>query len=473
MRDQAQARGVNPSPRTRTPRWLPSGSLWTAARLACGLTLVAALFGAGPTLATNTSKKVKLQVTLHGGKTYTGRLEWKKSHLLIRGGKKRKIGYRDISSLRAPAQESEEELRVAYQKRKTQRPPTDAKAWLRLARWARGQGLYDEAAASCEEALKLEPDNVSARQGAGQVKDPEKGWIPVGEALAARRTKLKPGDHDGQIDLARFARKHGAESYALDICVQVLLADAFHEDALRVARPELDRYRQRTKLRLPIAGRWEISRDRTRHHQKKGFAVYAVDLTMVDEDRKHYRNKGKRLEDHFAWGAPFYAVADGTVVEVREGFPDNPIGKIGDRAEKHNGVAIDHGQGEFSWYVHAKKGTVKVKLGQRVKRGQLLGEVGNSGGSAIPHLHYTLVSYRGISVPWRCESFEVMAPDGTPVRVLDTWPREGWVIRGAKPKVEPEPKRGEDEEKGTKEKDDSEEDDDEEDDDDDEADDDE
>ena len=392
-----------------------------------------------PSEATNTGRKIKLEVTLHGGKVLKGRLEWKKTHLLVRGGRKQKINYRDVSSIRAPALETEEELLKAFEARKTQRPPTDAKAWLRLARWARGEGLYDEAAAACEEALKLEPDNVQARHGAGQVEDAEKGWISVTAALAARRTKLEPGDHDGQIELARFARKHGAESYAFDICVQVLLQDAFHEGALRVIRPETDRYRQRTKLRLPIAGRWEISADRTRHHAKKGYAVYAVDLTKVDEKRKHFRGRGKKLVDHFAWGEPFYAVADGTVVEVREGFPDNPIGKIGDKAEKHNGVAIDHGHGEMSWYVHAKKGSVKVKLGQKVKRGQLLGEVGNSGGSAIPHLHFTLVSFRGISVPWRCESFEVMAPDGTPIRATDTWPREGWVIRGSEPKVAPDP----------------------------------
>lgn len=402
--------------------------------LPAGLASLLVLVLAGSSQATNTGRKVKLEVTLHGGKTLKGRLEWKKTHLLVRGGRKQKISYRDVSSIRAPALESEEELLKAFEERKKQRPPTDAKAWLRLARWARERGLYDQAAESCEKALELEPDNVQARHGAGQVEDPDEGWISVTAAIAKRRAKLKPGDHDGQIDLARFARKHGAETYAFDICVQVLLQNAFHEGALRVIRPETDRYRQRTKLRLPIAGSWKISEDRTRHHQKKGYAVYAVDLTKVDAKGKHHKGRGKKLTDHYAWDAPFYAVADGTVVEVREGFPDNPIGKIGDRAEKHNGVALDHGDGELSWYVHAKKGSVKVKLGQKVKRGQLLGTVGNSGGSAIPHLHYTLVSFRGISVPWRCESFEVIAPDGTPVRVLDTWPREGWVIRGAEPK---------------------------------------
>lgn len=437
-------KGPDPDPEGVIRLRLHSRLRFALAAAALGLFLLVP----APSRATNTNRKVKLEVTLHGGKTLRGRLEWKKTHLLVRGGRKQKVNYRDISAIRAPALETEDQLLEAYEERKRQRPPTDAKAWLRLARWARDQGLYDEAAQACEKAIELEPDNAQARHGAGQVEDAEKGWVSVTEALAQRRQKLKPGDQDGQIDLARFARKHGAETYAFDICVQVLLQNAFHEDALRVIRPETDRYRQRTKLRLPIAGRWEISEDRTRHHQKKGYAVYAVDLTKVDEKRKHYRNKGKKLSDHFAWGAPFYAVADGTVVEVREGFPDNPIGKIGDRAEKHNGVAIDHGQGEMSWYVHAKKGSVKVKLGQKVKRGQLLGEVGNSGGSAIPHLHFTLVAFRGISVPWRCEAFEVIAPDGTPIRALDTWPREGWVIRGQEPKPVPQAEEPLDEDEG-------------------------
>ncbi|MBL4847532.1 MAG: M23 family metallopeptidase [Planctomycetes bacterium] len=397
------------------------------------LLLCTLLLGGHPLHATNTGKKVKLRVTLHGGKTYTGRLEWKKTHLLIRGGRKRKIDYQDISSITAATSPDEEALRKQFAARKTARPPENAKAWLRLARWARKQGLHDEAAEACAEAAKLEPDNVAARQGSGQFKDPEKGWIPVGVVLGQRRGKLKAEDHDGRVDLARFARKHGSTQFAFDLCTQVLLEDAFHADALRVIRTATDRYQQATKLRLPIAGRWEISADRTRHHQKKGYAVYAVDLTKVDEDRKHYTGRGKRLEDHFAWDQPFYAVADGTVVEVREGFRDNPIGKIGDQAEKHNGVAIDHGQGELSWYVHAKKGSITVKLGQKVKRGELLGTVGNSGGSAIPHLHFTLVSFRGLSVPWRCEEFEVMAPTGSAIRALDVWPREGWVVLGKEP----------------------------------------
>ena len=121
------------------------------------------------------------------------------------------------------------------------------------------------------------------------------------------------------------------------------------------------------------------------------------------------------------------------MTEVREGFPDNEVGKIGDRAEKHNGVSIDHGEGEYSWYVHAKKGSIKVKQGDVVKQGQLLGTVGNSGGSAIPHLHFTLVSYRGISVPWEAEGYRIVAPDGTPIRVTKAWPREGWTLEAAAP----------------------------------------
>ncbi|RMG16348.1 MAG: M23 family metallopeptidase [Planctomycetota bacterium] len=206
-------------------------------------------------------------------------------------------------------------------------------------------------------------------------------------------------------------------------------ADIFHKEALRLARPITDSYRQKTPLRWPVRGRWKASPDPTRHHQKKSYAVYALDLNKVDAEGRHYRGRGRRLEDVYAWGQPFYAMAPGRVVEVRDGNPDNPLrASLKGRAEKHNGVSILHEGGELTWYVHAKCGSIKVKVGDQVEAGQLLGEVGNSGGSAIPHLHVTLVAFNGISVPWTCDDFTLVAEDGTPIRVERAWPREGWTI---------------------------------------------
>jgi murein DD-endopeptidase MepM/ murein hydrolase activator NlpD len=53
---------------------------------------------------------------------------------------------------------------------------------------------------------------------------------------------------------------------------------------------------------------------------------------------------------------------------------------------------LDHGNGEYSHLVHLKKGSLRVKKGDKVKQGDVLALVGNSGLSNVPHLHYELVS---------------------------------------------------------------------------------
>ena len=260
--------------------------------------------------------------------------------------------------------------------------------------------------------------------------------------VSDRKRAALPGDPaarvDGLVELARDARKADQDLLAFDYLREALLLDNYHKQGLDLIRPTLDRYRQQTQpLWLPVRERWRASEDDTRHHQMKSFALFALDLIKVDEKGRHYRGTGRKLEDHYAYGAPFFAVADGTVVEVRDGFPDNPIGRIDGRYEKHNGLAIQHGNGEYSWYVHAKNGTLTVKQGDRVRRGQKLGLIGNSGGSAIPHLHFTLVAYRGISVPWTCDDYTLFAPDGTSIPVERAWPREGWTIQADQPEVPP------------------------------------
>jgi murein DD-endopeptidase MepM/ murein hydrolase activator NlpD len=82
---------------------------------------------------------------------------------------------------------------------------------------------------------------------------------------------------------------------------------------------------------------------------------------------------------------------------------DNTPGVMNRLQALGNHVVLDHGNGEFSFLCHFKKGSVAVKTGQKVKAGEPLGQCGNSGNSSEPHLHYhlqtTAVPFHGAGLP--------------------------------------------------------------------------
>lgn len=401
----------------------------TALRLSAATLLGAALLAGAPARATNTDERAELQVTLKDGATLEGRLDWRPTRLFVRGSRTKKVDYAEIASIGLVPDRPLAARLAPYERRLKRLDEEDPEAWVRLGEWCRREGLSEQAEAAFARALALDPERAEARWAQGELQDASGAWVPAAQVLRDRRAEVRSGDLDGLVDLARFCLEHEQRGAAFDLLCEVLRADSYHASALRLIKPMTDAYRQKTApLRLPVRGRWRVSPDRTRHHQKKGYAVYALDLNEVDAEGKIARGSGRKLEDYYAFGAAFYAVAAGKVTEVRDGFPDNAVGKIGGRGGKHNGVSIDHGNGEHSWYIHAKNGSIVVKEGDLVEAGQKLGEVGNSGGSALPHLHFTLVAYHGLSVPWHCDDYRVIAPDGTAIAVTRAWPSEGWTL---------------------------------------------
>jgi murein DD-endopeptidase MepM/ murein hydrolase activator NlpD len=75
---------------------------------------------------------------------------------------------------------------------------------------------------------------------------------------------------------------------------------------------------------------------------------------------------------------------------VIEGVRDNTPGSMNPYSAVGNCVVIEHREDEFSVLAHFKQGSIKVKAGDAVKRGQVLGLCGNSGNSSEPHIHYHL-----------------------------------------------------------------------------------
>ncbi len=97
-------------------------------------------------------------------------------------------------------------------------------------------------------------------------------------------------------------------------------------------------------------------------------------------------------------GVPIHAVADGVVELAHDTERDLPLGSPVDLKARANYIKISHGE-ITSFYGHIKRGSAKVKIGQQVKRGQQIAEIGNSGISTQPHLHFSMKNKKGITVP--------------------------------------------------------------------------
>ncbi len=79
-------------------------------------------------------------------------------------------------------------------------------------------------------------------------------------------------------------------------------------------------------------------------------------------------------------GTPVYATGDGTVKLAKSSIRKTGYG---------NQIEIEHGYGYITKYAHLQ--LFVVKKGQKVKRGQLIGYVGSTGGSTAPHVHYEII----------------------------------------------------------------------------------
>ena len=103
------------------------------------------------------------------------------------------------------------------------------------------------------------------------------------------------------------------------------------------------------------------------------------------------------VRSYTCYGEELLAVADGVVVSVLDDLPDQVPPKLPDPSTitlanvDGNHVVLDIGQGLFAFYAHMKPGSVRVRLGQKVRAGTVLGLLGNSGNSSAPHLHFHLM----------------------------------------------------------------------------------
>lgn len=120
---------------------------------------------------------------------------------------------------------------------------------------------------------------------------------------------------------------------------------------------------------------------------------FAIDWMRLDSEGRLVVGDPSDVENYVGYGSDVLAVADGIVVDVLDELPDQVPGELPDpatittRTVDGNHVVLDIGGGYFVNYAHLKLGTIRVQPGDRVRRGQVIANLGNSGNTAAPHLH--------------------------------------------------------------------------------------
>jgi hypothetical protein len=128
-----------------------------------------------------------------------------------------------------------------------------------------------------------------------------------------------------------------------------------------------------------------------------------------------------RLPNHAARraGVNVLAAADGQVLRTRDGMPDiaaspGGVSAVGDR-ECGNGVVILHDEGWETQYCHLAQGSVRVRPGDRVPAGRPIAQVGLSGKTEFPHLHFTVRHQGHVVDPFAFGMAEGACGGGTPL----------------------------------------------------------
>jgi hypothetical protein len=147
--------------------------------------------------------------------------------------------------------------------------------------------------------------------------------------------------------------------------------------------------------------------------------TYAFDFLQVDWSHKpvKFYKKGfldyilgkVHLNDCYCYGKPIYAPISGTIVEALDGYPErDPVQPFHDvsvafknawffNPQKHSiqevagNFIIIQGDETCAVLVHMKKDSIKVNKGDEINSGDLVGNIGHSGNSTAPHLHFHIM----------------------------------------------------------------------------------
>jgi len=158
-------------------------------------------------------------------------------------------------------------------------------------------------------------------------------------------------------------------------------------------------------------------------HRKAQSQEFAIDI-VGSEFSTSSTTTSMKVSDYSIFGENVMSIGDGTVVEIGDKFPDSEMDKPKSYSEDFfnklsnkivpiigvkntllgNYVIIEHKSKEFSVYAHLRENSLCVKNGDKVKKGDVISKVGNTGHSTEPHLHFQLI-----------DSINVFEANGLPI----------------------------------------------------------
>lgn len=165
---------------------------------------------------------------------------------------------------------------------------------------------------------------------------------------------------------------------------------------------------------LPVSGSWYAAAGPSAHthHRWAYMEEFAYDLVQLGTNNLTYKDDYTKAENYYCYGKDVLAVAAGEVIAVMDSIDEaklypkdlpqeeymkfvrarqsDLIKKYGVLGVSGNIVLLKHGEKEYSFYGHLKKGSVTVKPGQKISQGHVIAQIGNSGNSTEPHLHFQL-----------------------------------------------------------------------------------
>ena len=203
--------------------------------------------------------------------------------------------------------------------------------------------------------------------------------------------------------------------------VDSLLVEAVCGGELSQKRIRVVPYQSPNRYRFPLKGTFLVTDTypALNSHRWCRNSEFALDVGAFD---------GTLRQVQIA-GAPVFAACAGVVEQAFDGLEDTTEDTDLDALERQMGespridgnhVLLRHPHGELSLYAHLGKGSVAVRPGQAVEAGQLLGWVGSSGSSWIPHLHFHVMldGLHGPGVPVAFENLTTIL--GEPCALEDT-----------------------------------------------------